>query len=298
MNLRQLETFLLVADLQSFTAAARKLFMSQPAVSFQIKSLEEDLQVTLFQRGDKRLSLTPAGRLIYPEAKKMVARYQKIRSGIEDMKGLKTGHLVVGASTTPGEYLMPLIVGEFCKVYPGITISLQVAGSGQVFRWIKDNEIDIGVTGSPATGSGIWCEPWVSDNLVLIVPPGHRWAGRGDLAADELLEEPFVLREPGSGTRRSFEKKLAEKDIDADRIKVSMEISSTRAVITAVQAGLGVAVVSSLAAGDALELGRIKSVPPPFDSARMLYLAGNKQSHESPVTNEFLEYAGKIRHGG
>jgi len=293
MNLRHLETFLLVADLQSFTAAARKLFMSQPAVSFQIKSLEEDLQVTLFQRGDKRLSLTPAGRLIYPEVKKMVTRYQKIKSGIDDMKGLKTGHLVAGASTTPGEYLMPLIVGEFRKVYPGITISLQVAGSGQVFRWLRDNEIDIGVTGSPATVSGIWCEPWVSDNLMLIVPPGHRWAGRGDLEADELLEEPFVLREQGSGTRRSFEKKLAEIGIDADRIKVSMEMGSTRAVITAVQAGLGVAVTSGLAAGNDLELGRIKSVPPPFDSERILYLAGNKQSQESPVTSEFLVFARK-----
>jgi len=285
---------LLVADLQSFTAAARKLFMSQPAVSFQIKSLEEDLQVTLFQRGDKRLSLTPAGRLIYPEAKKMVNRYQKIRSGIDDMKGLKTGHLVVGASTTPGEYLMPLIVGDFRKAYPGITISLQVAGSGQVFRWVKDNEIDIGVTGTPSSGSGIWSEPWVRDNLVLIVPPGHRWAGRDGLEASDLLEEPFVLREPGSGTRRSFEKKLAERGIDSDRIKVSMEMGSTRAVITAVKAELGVAVASSLAAADALELGSIISVPTPFDSERTLYLTGNKQSQESPLVNEFLLFARKI----
>jgi DNA-binding transcriptional LysR family regulator len=293
-----LETFLLVADLQSFTAAARKLFMSQPAVSFQIKSLEEDLQATLFQRGEKRLSLTPAGRLIYPEAKKMVARYQKIRSGIEDLKGLKTGHMVVGASTTPGEYLMPLLIGEFRKLFPGITVSLQVGGSGQVFRWVKDNEIDIGVTGSPAAGSGIWCEPWVKDDLVLIVPPGHRWECRADVGTGELLEEPFVLREPGSGTRRSFEKKITESGIDPDRIKVSMEMGSTRAIITAVQAGLGVAVVSGLAAEDALALGRIKSVPPPFDSKRTLYLAGNKQSNESPVVSEFVGFLRKSENSG
>lgn len=284
---------MLVADLQSFTAAARKLFMSQPAVSFQIKSLEEDLQATLFQRGDKKLSLTPAGRMIYPEAKKMVSRYQKIKSGIEDLKGLKTGHLVIGASTTPGEYLVPLMVGEFGKLYPGITVSLQVGGSSQVFRWVKDNEIDIGITGSPATGSGIWCEPWVKDNLVLIVPTGHRWVDRSDLEPGDLLEEPFVLREPGSGTRRSFEKKITERGIDPDRIKVSMEMGSTRAIITAVQAGLGISVVSGLAAEDALSLGRIKSVDPPFEPERILYLAGNRQGSESPVVSEFLNFVRK-----
>lgn len=284
---------MLVADLQSFTAAARKLFMSQPAVSFQIKSLEEDLQATLFQRGDKKLSLTPAGRMIYPEAKKMVSRYQKIKSGIEDLRGLKTGHLVIGASTTPGEYLVPLMVGEFGKLYPGITVSLQVGGSSQVFRWVKDNEIDIGITGSPATGSGIWCEPWVKDNLVLIVPTGHRWVDRPDLEPGDLLEEPFVLREPGSGTRRSFEKRITERGIDPDRIKVSMEMGSTRAIITAVQAGLGISVVSGLAAEDALLLGRIKSVDPPFEPERILYLAGNRQGSESPVVSEFLNFVRK-----
>ncbi|MFZ5643353.1 MAG: selenium metabolism-associated LysR family transcriptional regulator [Bacillota bacterium] len=291
MNIRHLETFLLVAELKSFTAAARKLYMSQPAVSFQMKSLEEDLQVTLFQRGDKRLSLTPAGKLIYPEAKKIVARYEKIRSGIDDLKGLKTGHIVVGASTTPGEYLMPLVIGEFRKKYPGISVSLQVSGSSQVFRWIKDNEIDIGVTGSPVTASGVWCDPWIKDDLVLIAHPEHLWVDRSDLQPWELLEEPFILREPGSGTRRSFEKMLSERGIDTARINVAMELGSTRAVITAVQAGLGVGVVSLLAAADAIELGKIKRAVSPFEMERSLYLVGSRQNTESVVVAEFIDFA-------
>lgn len=288
MNLKHLETFLLVADLQSFTAAARKLYMSQPAVSFQIKSLEEDLQVSLFQRGDKRLSLTQAGKLLYTEAKKMVIRYQKIRSGIEDIKGLKTGHLVVGASTTPGEYLVPLLIGELNRIYPGVSVSLQVAGSGQVFRWVKDREIDIGVTGSASTGNWLWCDPWIQDDLVLIVPPGHPWVQKGFADLEEMIAQPFILRESGSGTRRSFEQKISEMGIDPVRINLSMELGSTRAIITAVQAGLGVSVVSGLAAEDALELGKIKRITAPMDMKRSLYLVGSRQITDSAVAEEFL----------
>ncbi|MFZ5634892.1 MAG: selenium metabolism-associated LysR family transcriptional regulator [Bacillota bacterium] len=290
MNLKHLETFIMVAELQSFTAAARKLYMSQPAVSFQIKSLEEDLQVTLFQRKDKKLSLTPAGRLMYPEAKKMVMRYQKIKAGIEDLQGLKTGHLVVGASTTPGEYLIPLLIGSFRKKYPGINVILRVAGSGQVFRWLKDREIDIGITGSVAAGNWVSCQPWIPDELVLIAGTGHPWVKRNAVDIGELIQEPFILREAGSGTRRSFEQKISEKGIDPGRINLTMELGSTMAVITAVQAGLGVSVVSGWAARDALELGKIKKITPPFDMKRYLYLARVKNNLDGPLAEEFLSF--------
>lgn len=295
MNLKHLETFIMVADLQSFTAAARRLFMSQPAVSFQIKSLEEDLQVTLFQRREKKLALTSAGRLLYPEAKKMVVRYQKIRSGIDDLLGLKTGHLVVGASTTPGEYLIPLLIGGFKKEYPGITVSLRVAGSGQVFQWLKEREIDLGVTGSAVSGNWVTCSPWIEDELVLIVFPGHAWVKRESVDFGEMLEEPFILREAGSGTRRSFEQILGRRGIDPARINLSMELGSTRAVITAVQAGLGVGVVSRWAARDALELGKIRRVQLPVDMKRSLYLASSKSSLDSLACEEFTGYISQIK---
>ncbi|MCL6610873.1 MAG: LysR family transcriptional regulator [Peptococcaceae bacterium] len=292
MNLKHLETFVTVAELRSFTAAARKLFMSQPAVSFQIKSLEEDLQVTLFQRGEKRLALTEAGRLIYPEAKKMVIRYQKIKSGIDDLRGLKTGHLVAGASTTPGEYLLPLLIGGFRKKYPGIQVTLRVAGSGQVFHWLREREIDIGVTGSAVSGNWLNCRPWLADELVLIAPPDHPWTGRDVIGIEEMVEEPFILREAGSGTRRSFEQIISLAGVDPARINLSMELGSTRAVITAVQAGLGVSVVSGWAARDALDLGKIKRINSPVDMKRTLYLVTGRHSLDSSVADEFLAFIG------
>lgn len=278
MNFKQLEAFIWVAELQSFTKAARQLYMSQPAVSFQIKALEEDLQVSLFQRGDKKVILTEAGRLLYPEAKQMLRHYHKIKAGLDDLKGLKTGHLVVGASTIPGEYLLPLLIGGFKEKYPGIQIILKIAGSGQVGRWVREREIDLGITGAPVEGEGIDCLPWMQDQLVLIVPPSHPWANLDAVQVSDLKRESMVLREPGSGTRRTVEQKLSEHNITLEKIPQGMELGSSRAVITAVEAGLGISIVSRCAVREALELGRVSEVQVPgLDLNRYLYQVRHNQ---------------------
>lgn len=279
MNFKQLEAFLWVAELQSFTKAARQLFMSQPAVSFQIKALEEDLEADLFQRGDKKVMLTEAGRLLYPEAKKMLRHYHKIKTGLEDLKGLKTGNLVVGASTIPGEYILPLLIGGFKEFYPGIQVTLKVAGSGQVTRWVREREIDLGITGVPVEGDSIECSPWLQDEMVLIVNPNHPWAESGVIDISELKTSVMILREQGSGTRRTLEKKLEEKGVTLEKIPHGMELGSTRAVITAVEAGLGVSIVSRCAVKDALELKRISEVKvQDLDLNRSLYMVKQNQN--------------------
>ncbi|MCL6612644.1 MAG: LysR family transcriptional regulator [Peptococcaceae bacterium] len=291
MNFKQLEAFLWVAELQSFTKAARQLYMSQPAVSFQIKALEEDLQVSLFQRGDKRVMLTEAGRLLYPEAKQMLRHYHKIKAGLDDLKGLKTGHLVVGASTIPGEYLLPLLIGGFKEKYPGIQITLKVAGSGQVGRWIREREIDMGITGAPVDGEGIECVPWLQDQLVLIVPPSHPWANINAVKVSDLKNESMIMREQGSGTRRTLEQKLGEHNIALEKIPQAMELGSTRAVITAVEAGLGVSIVSRCAVREALELGRVKEVQiVGLDLSRYLYQIRYNQGMGGFAIEAFTEF--------
>lgn len=279
MNFKQVEAFLWVAELQSFTKAARQLYMSQPAVSFQIKALEEDLEADLFQRGDKKVILTEAGRLLYPEAKKMLRHYHKIKSGLDDLKGLKTGTLLIGASTIPGEYILPLLIGGFKETYPGIQVTLKVSGSGQVTRWLREREIDLGIIGVPVEGDGMDCSPWLHDEMVLIVNPDHPWVKTGVIDIPELKTAVMVLREQGSGTRRTLEKKLEEKGVSLVKIPHGMELGSTRAVITAVEAGLGVSIVSRCAAKDALELNRISEVKVQgLDLNRSLYLVKQSQS--------------------
>ncbi|MQL52376.1 LysR family transcriptional regulator [Desulfofundulus thermobenzoicus] len=293
MNLKQLEAFLWVAELGSFTRAARQLYMSQPAVSFQIKSLEESLGTTLFYRGDKRVELTEAGRLLYPEARQMLRHYQNIMEGMAKLKGLHKGHLYLGASTIPGEYLLPLYIGRFHQLYPGVEVALRIAGSGEVIRWVREREIDLGITGAPAREEGLECLPWHQDQLVLIVGPEHPWAGREAVTLEELLEQPLILREAGSGTRRSLEAKLAEHNHSLEGARVMMELGSTRAVITAVQAGLGVSLVSALAAAEPLALGRVCQVGlQKVDLTRFLYLVHLPEwpgSFAARVFREFIQ---------
>jgi len=265
--------------------------MSQPAVSFQIKALEEDLEVDLFQRGDKKVILTEAGRLLYPEAKKLLRHYNKIKAGLDDLKGLKTGNLIIGASTIPGEYIMPLLIGGFKEYHPGIKITLKVAGSGLVTKWVREREIDLGITGVPVEGDGIECIPWLQDEMVLIVNPGHPWAQKGVIDLNELKNEVMILREEGSGTRRSLEKILEERGILLDDIPKGMELGSTRAVITAVEAGLGVSIVSRYAVKDVLQLKRIVEVKVDgLNLSRSFFIIKLSQSIGGFVTEEFCKF--------
>ncbi len=298
MNLKQLEAFLWVAELQSFTRAARQLYMSQPAVSFQIKSLEESLGAPLFYRGDKKVELTEAGRLLYPEARQILRHYQKIKAGLDELKGLKRGHLYLGASTIPGEYLLPLLIGRFHRHYPGVEVTLRIAGSGEVIRWVREREIDLGVTGAPVKEEGLECLPWHQDRLVLIVGPEHPWVGRKAVSPDELLAQPLILREPGSGTRRSLEVKLAQAGYSLEGARVVMELGSTRAVITAVQAGLGVSLVSALAAAEPLALGRVHQVSlQDVDLTRDLYLIHSSEWPGSFAAGAFWDFMRQEQNG-
>ncbi|MEW6275870.1 MAG: selenium metabolism-associated LysR family transcriptional regulator [Bacillota bacterium] len=291
MNLRQLEVFLRVAELKSFTRAARQLYMSQPAVSFQIRSLEEELGVKLFWRNEKNVLLTEAGRLLYPEVKQMISHFYKIKSGLDDLKGLRTGHLEIGASTIPGEYLLPLLIGDFRKKYPGVLVSLRIGGSGEVEKWLANREIDLGFTGIFVASKEVECLPWIDDRLVLIIPPDHPWGQKKIVDVSELIKEPLILREPGSGTRRAFEDRLAAKNVLLTQSNTAMELGSTRAIITAVQAGLGIGVVSYWAAREPLLLNRVKEILlKDVDLRRKLYVARSQNRLSNYATDVFYNF--------
>jgi len=280
-----------VAELKSFTRAARQLYMSQPAVSFQIRSLEEELGVKLFWRNEKNVLLTEAGRLLYPEVKQMISHFYKIKSGLDDLKGLRTGHLEIGASTIPGEYLLPLLIGDFRKKYPGVLVSLRIGGSGEVEKWLANREIDLGFTGIFVASKEVECLPWIDDRLVLIIPPDHPWGQKKIVDVSELIKEPLILREPGSGTRRAFEDRLAAKNVLLTQSNTAMELGSTRAIITAVQAGLGIGVVSYWAAREPLLLNRVKEILlKDVDLRRKLYVARSQNRLSNYATDVFYNF--------
>ncbi|GAC1472847.1 MAG: LysR family transcriptional regulator [Candidatus Dormibacteraceae bacterium] len=249
VTLRQLRTFKTVADLKSFSLAAQQLRLSQPSVSYQVKELEEALGLPLLDRLGKSVHLTEAGSILYSYARRTLDVLDEAAVAFEEMRGIKRGNLRVGASTTVGIYLLPAALGAFKKLHPGIVISLEIGSRVRVQEQVLLNELDLAVVGPALKDPELAILPFLSDELVVVAPAGHALAGRRGLALRDLVSQPFVMREPASGSRWSLEK--AARKAGA-KLNVAMELGSNGAIKHAVQSGLGLAVISRYAC--ALEL--------------------------------------------
>lgn len=242
MTLRQLEVFLAIVRARSYRQAAEALHASQPALSQHIRELEGELGVRLFDRLTRGVILTEAGRLLEERAKRVFATLTDVRDVLGELQGLKRGSLLVGASTTPGIYVLPAIIGAFRRRHPGIDLQLRIANSRAIEDAIRAHDVDLGVVGGHGLAPGEEClAAGLADELVLIVSPRHRWAGRREVVPAQLADEPLLVREEGSATRRVTERALDQAGI---RRRVSMELGHTEAIKQAVMAGLGVAFVS------------------------------------------------------
>lgn len=290
LNIKQLDAFLLIAQLKNFTRAAAQLDMSQPAISFQIKSLEEELSITLFERTDKKVVLTEAGRLLYPNALQMVRMYNKIKAGIDDLREVKAGHLMLGAVPVAGECLLPPAIGGFREQFPGVTVSLQVGGSAQVAHWLKEREVELGISGTPVRAEGVECKPWITDHMAVVTPPWHPFKGE-EVPLASLTNESIIVREPGSGSRQALERELLKHNITLDQFAGVLELGSIQAIINAVRLGLGIGVVSRWAAGELLEKDVLGEVTVPGLALNYeLYLAWNRPDKESLASRAFRTF--------
>ncbi len=242
MNLHQLRIFLTIARCGSFTRAAEELHLSQPALSLHIKELEDELGLVLLDRLGKRVQITWAGDLLEEYAHRIFALMREAEEAMNELKGLRRGRLVIGASTTPGTYLLPRVLGEFRRRFPGIELSLEIANTNQIEGQVLRNELDLGVVGGVVTEKGrLVIESYVLDELVLIVSPSHPFVKKGKVTLEALKDEPFIIREEGSASRKVMEKGLKEKGIE---IKRPLELGNTEAIKRAVAEGLGISFVS------------------------------------------------------
>ncbi len=290
LNIKQLETFLLIAQLKNFTRAAVQLNMSQPAVSFQIKSLEEDLKISLFDRNDKRVALTEAGRLLYPVAMQMIRQYNKVKAGIDDLREIKAGHLMLGANPVAGEWLLPTIIGGFREQFPGITVSLQISGSSQVVHWLKDREVDMGILGLAVKAETLECRPWLRGRMAVISPPWHPLRGK-EVSPPDLTSESIVVREAGSGSRKVLEQQFSNYNICLDQFPNVYELGSDQSVINAVRLGLGIGAVYRRAACEMLEKGALGEIAVTgIDLILDLYLAWNRPDNENIASRTFRSF--------
>ena len=258
MTLRQLQVFLAIAREKSFSRAAKSIHSSQPTMSEHVAELELELGKKVFFRRGREVTLTEAGRVLERYAASAILAVEGARQAVDDLDGLGHGSLMIGASTTPGIYVMPGIIASFRGRYPGVELRLQIANSRVIEDRVKARELDLGVVGGHAVGPGEEClAVGFADELLLIVPPRHPWAKRRFIAPSALAQEPLLMREEGSATRSVTERALRGAGI---RFQAAMELDHTEAIKQAVMAGLGVAFLSVYAARGEVATGRLHAL--------------------------------------
>ncbi|MCL5960854.1 MAG: LysR substrate-binding domain-containing protein [Chloroflexi bacterium] len=285
MNIHHLEVFYAVARHLSYTRAAQELYISQPAVSRHVHALEKELGAKLFQQVGNRVYLTDAGRIVQGFAQRIFALTKETKRALAELEGLERGYLRLGASSTPGVYLLPRAVTLFRERYPRVEVSLRIANSQQIEEMVLRNDLDLGFVGATVLPE-LQVQSYVRDELVLIVPPQHSFATREAISPQELEWEPFVLREPGSGTRRVVEEELARVGVTLRR---SLELCGCEAVKRAVAAGMGIAVVSGFSVTLEVKHGILRTVPvPELRLERELSIVSHKDARPSVANLAFL----------
>jgi DNA-binding transcriptional LysR family regulator len=236
--------FRAVAAHLSFRKAAEELYLTQPAVSLQIKALEEELGVQVFDRTGAQIALTPAGKVLLGFANQVNSLSLQVERDIVALTGEHAGQLSLGASTTIAQYVLPRLLGQFCKQYPRVHPTLISGNTEQIVEAVEKQKIELGFIEGPARSREVKCEPFLEDELVLIASTAHEWAERASVSISDLCSAPLFMRERGSGTRRVIEMALERQGIKRSSMHIAMELDSTEAIKSAVEAGLGVGFVS------------------------------------------------------
>ncbi|MDN5347307.1 MAG: hypothetical protein PWP65_871 [Clostridia bacterium] len=243
----QLLVFKAVVEKKSFSQAARLLHISQPAISVHIQSLEDRFGIRLLDRTNRKVSLTEAGKVLYNYAVQLSKLYEQAEKAMAELNGMVKGHLLLGGTLTIGEYVLPQAIGYYKSLYPEVELTLEIANTERIVRRVVQHTLDLGLIEGPASHPDIILEDFFQDELVVVVPPNHPWAGRESVSVNELTGQPFIVREIGSGTRTVMEENLRSLGVDPANLKIVMELGSTQAVKEAVKAGLGISIISRLA---------------------------------------------------
>ncbi len=288
---RRLQVFHTVARLLSFTKAAETLHMTQPAVTFQIRQLEEFFNTRLFDRTHNRINLTAAGERVFEYSDRIIELYNEMDNRVREMTGDVSGILVIGASTTIAEYVLPSLLGEFKQLYPSVNIRLNVSNSMGVVHMVENNTVDVGVVESPISNKNLAVEVCWHDQLVFICPPDHPLAKEKVIKPEALADLPFIMREEGSGTLEFIRNHLFENGISLQEYNISLEVGSPEAVKSAVEAGLGISIVSSATVHKEIKLETLAAIPLEPNLERPFSIVHQRQKFRLRAMEEFMEFA-------
>jgi aminoethylphosphonate catabolism LysR family transcriptional regulator len=292
MNLKQLRAFWVVGRTGSFSRAATQLHVTQPAVSIQVRLLEEQFGVTLFDRIGSRTRLTAAGTKLQQYAQRIFSLVEEAEQVMQMAKGLKVGDLKITANVTSAAYYVPYLLEAFRRTYPGISVHLSVSNSQRVVERLGSLEADVGLIGGSEAPPELQVTSFFEDPLVLLVGRQHHWYRRRRVSARDLAGEPFVWREPGSSTRAFVEAFAAAAGV---KLQGGMELESNEAVKRAVEIGCGVTILSASAVKRELDAGFLRAVPlAGLGLVRPISLVVHKDRAEAPLIRAFLEVARSV----
>lgn len=286
-----MKVFITVAEKRNFSKAAKVLNLTQPAVSFQIQMLEQYYGTILFDRVNRNITLTAAGELLLEYALHMENLKDQLEKEMQELTGKVSGQLLIGASTTIGEYILPYIVGGFKKQFPEVNVSLDVSNTEVIENKVLNSTLDIGLVEGEVKGKDLLIEDFLDDELVLVTPPDHPLVQKGQITVLELKEYPFISREKGSGTRYETEKTLKKAGFNPDNLNIIMELGSTTAIKSVVASGLGVSIISKWAAKEMVKLNKMTIIPiKDIKFRRKFIVIFNKNKFRIQAVDEFLKY--------
>ena len=287
VTFRQLSLFESVARNLSFTRAAEELHLSQPAVSMQIRQLEDSIGLPLFEKLGKQVSLTEVGREVYHYSQGINRYLSEMEEVLESLKGLSRGHLHVAVASTVN-YFAPRLMAAFHKAYPGIDLELDVANRERLIQLLVANSVDMVLMGQPPDNVEVESEAFMQNPLVVVAPPNHPLSGEVRIPLERLAQEIFVMREPGSGTRLAMERFFQKHRLT---IRQGMQMTRNEAIKQAVRAGLGLGIVSAHTIELELETGRLTTLDVAgFPIERQWYLVYRKRKRMSPPSRAFRDF--------
>lgn len=299
MNLNLFKTYVRVVETQNLSRTAEEFDLSQPAITKQIQALEDMYGVLLLERSGRKLKTTEAGETLYECAREILKVLDRTEKAMEEVSDSRKGSLYLGASTIPGQYILPHIIKKFKDKMPSISISMDIADTEKIVNRVADREIDIGIVGGWINNRKIEGYSWLEDELVVIVPDSHRLAHQSEtnngVKVTDLIHERWILREKGSGTRKAAEDLMLSNGIKNDALNIYLEAGSTEAVLAAVEAGMGIAIVSSWAIKRLDTHRKIRCLNIDDKNAkRFLYIIYPKQKTRRKAVDAFLDYIKKL----
>lgn len=294
ITLKQIEVFVAIAKAGNMTHASEILFLTQSACSMALSTLENQLGGVLFDRHRKKLILNERGRVLLPKAANIITQIKELQDLMTGKKeGVLAGHLIVGASTTIGNYLLPKIIGNFVTLHPLAKITLSVANTEQIIQKLLKFDIDIGMIEGNCYSDDLEILPWKKDELIIIASPEHSLSKNRKITLEHLCSAKWILREPGSGTREKFEEALNKTN---GKVKPFLQLGNTEAIKNAVLTGLGISCLSKTAVSDLLNTGQLVELKIPFlKLTRDFYILLHKEKHKTTILNNFISACKKSK---